>query len=815
MDPHFRLLKAIKTGLLILLTAQMCLAGFPLVQSQDFAIPSDSSGVSWTDSILRGIREAFTRGGDHFSMVAESLDARRASDPGRANRIPEFLFVQHPESFYQKYRHFVWATLAVVLVLSASVVVLSIAIVRRRRAEEALQDSEQKFRTLFDDAKDAIFIHDLDGHILDMNREACVRLGYTRDEFLKMTPADVDIPEEAENVPARLGILRRQGYSLFETTHRQRDGSVYPVEVSSARFEHGGKTLVCSVCRDITERKRAEETLRQTNLVVENSPAMLFRWKAAEGWPVAFVSENVIQIGYSSEEFLNGSIPFASIIHPEDLERVGREVQTYSAKGVERFQQEYRIITKDGQIRWVDDRTVVERNAEGRITHYQGILVDITERKQAENLASARHRFSMRLASSTSLDEALSSCFDMILSISGMDSGGVYRVRSETSDLDLIFSKGLSESFVEAAKHLRVDSPQARIILAGNPVYSTYTALGVPLSSLRRKEGLRAIAIVPITYQGRVIACYNIASHTLDNIPEYVRELVEAVVLELGNAIARILAEESLRESEERLRTIGNNLPGVMIYQAVVKPDGSRRFSYVSVGVERLHGYTADQILADSSLFYSQVYEEDIERMLQQELLAIHELEPFDVEVRFRTRSGQVFWRRIVSQLRRLANGEVMSNGIELDITERKRAEEALRASETFLETIIEQSPHSMWVSDHRGTLLRMNQACRDLLHATDEELVGKYNVLEDNVVEEQGAMPLVKRVFEQGEQVRFTLRYDSARLQSPLLGETAQLLLEVTISPVLDAHRRVVHAIIQHLDITERERAQAALRES
>ena len=61
-----------------------------------------------------------------------------------------------------------------------------------------------------------------------------------------------------------------------------------------------------------------------------------------------------------------------------------------------------------------------------------------------------------------------------------------------------------------------------------------------------------------------------------------------------------------------------------------------------------------------------------------------------------------------------------------------------------------------MWVSDHTGTLIRMNQAGRDLLDITDKEFVGKYNVFEDNIAVEQGVMPLVKRVFEDGESVRF-----------------------------------------------------------
>jgi PAS domain S-box-containing protein len=142
----------------------------------------------------------------------------------------------------------------------------------------------------------------------------------------------------------------------------------------------------------ITKRKQAEEELRQANLVVENSPAVLFRWKAAEGWPVAMVSQNVTQFGYTPQELLSGSIPFSAMVHPEDLDRVVREVQEYSASGADRFQQEYRIVTKDGRVRWVDDRTVLERSTEGQIVFYQGIVIDITERKRAEEELRRSHQ---------------------------------------------------------------------------------------------------------------------------------------------------------------------------------------------------------------------------------------------------------------------------------------------------------------------------------------------------------------------------------------------------------------------------------------
>ncbi len=135
---------------------------------------------------------------------------------------------------------------------------------------------------------------------------------------------------------------------------------------------------------DITERRSAEKALKEAKLVVENSPVVLFRWIAVDGWPVEMVSDNVTQFGYVPEDFYSGKIPFASIVHPDDQERVAREVREYSTSGAVHFQQEYRILTSDGAVRWIDDRTKVERDVDGNITHYQGIVIDIHDRKLAE-----------------------------------------------------------------------------------------------------------------------------------------------------------------------------------------------------------------------------------------------------------------------------------------------------------------------------------------------------------------------------------------------------------------------------------------------
>ncbi len=124
---------------------------------------------------------------------------------------------------------------------------------------------------------------------------------------------------------------------------------------------------------------------RGLETIINHSPAIVFLWQAAEGWPVEFVSDNIANFGYTPDDFYLGRIHYVDIIHPNDLERISDEVTYYSQKeDCESYTQEYRIITKDGEVRWTDDRTWLRRDAHGKITHYQGVVMDITEAKNAE-----------------------------------------------------------------------------------------------------------------------------------------------------------------------------------------------------------------------------------------------------------------------------------------------------------------------------------------------------------------------------------------------------------------------------------------------
>jgi PAS domain S-box-containing protein len=135
-----------------------------------------------------------------------------------------------------------------------------------KRAEEERRDAETRFRTYVDHATDALFVHGDERKVVDVNRQACESLGYTREELIGMTPRDFDprLGRDDAFIQWMKERLEAGEVFAFETSHRRKDGTLFPVEVRIRPFWHGGHRFGLALVRDITERKRAEETLRQT-----------------------------------------------------------------------------------------------------------------------------------------------------------------------------------------------------------------------------------------------------------------------------------------------------------------------------------------------------------------------------------------------------------------------------------------------------------------------------------------------------------------------------------------------------------------------
>jgi len=254
-------------------------------------------------------------------------------------------------------------------------------ITMRVRTEDELRESETRYKTLFNCAADAIFVHDLNGRFLDVNTVACERYGYGKEELLHMTPQDITTSGRAKNIVQRVEEINKQGYGLYETVHLRRDGTLIPTEVSSQVIEYRGRPVILSTARDITERKQAEEALRESEARLR---------KLFEAIPEAVMIHdeegNILHINdvgakrleWPVEELVGKNL--REIVKPENAASIADHVTKARTDGSCIFETTY--IAQNGKyvIAEVNERPI---ELEGKNV-ILSVARDITERKRAE-----------------------------------------------------------------------------------------------------------------------------------------------------------------------------------------------------------------------------------------------------------------------------------------------------------------------------------------------------------------------------------------------------------------------------------------------
>ena len=263
-----------------------------------------------------------------------------------------------------------------------------------KQAEQALKELERKIRTVFDSTNDAIIIYDLEGHILEVNKTSCDRLGYTRDEFLNMTAMNIASPVYAKLVLKRIEELKAKKQHFFETAHVTKDGKIIPVELSSRVIEFDGKPAILNVARDITQRKRTEAALRESERryrsIVENSHAGILI--VDDAYRFTYLNDELCRILKRSRDEIIGH-DFREFLDDEGRELVGdRYVRRQRGEEVSpRY--EFNVVQKTGKKKRVEISTTVIRDSAGKVITVAQIL-DITERKDTEqDLRRSREKY--------------------------------------------------------------------------------------------------------------------------------------------------------------------------------------------------------------------------------------------------------------------------------------------------------------------------------------------------------------------------------------------------------------------------------------
>jgi len=284
----------------------------------------------------------------------------------------------------------------------------------RRQAQEDLRISEERYRLLMDNANDAVYVASLEadgpGPLIDVNKRGCALLGYSREELLALDKAALD-----ERMPyRRAGDLARellaQGHLVFESEHLAADGSRLPVEVSANLFELQDSQIIMAMVRDISERKQAEETLREISR--KDAEALSVAKMAYWDYDVAtstfqfndrFYRLHGITDAESSEMAVSAFI-HAHVIpsfKPQCSDALRHAIETRDADF--RMQTDLQLNRSDGEVQWVSTTLFIDKDESGNTVRLHGVNQDITERKQAEEAQrTAEERFAKAFKASPS-----------------------------------------------------------------------------------------------------------------------------------------------------------------------------------------------------------------------------------------------------------------------------------------------------------------------------------------------------------------------------------------------------------------------------
>ena len=288
--------------------------------------------------------------------------------------------------------------------------------------------------------------------------------------------------------------------------------------------------------------------------------------------------------------------------------------------------------------------------------------------------------------------------------------------------------------------------------------------------------------------------------------------LGEQASLVLDNDITeRKRAENALKESEERFRQVADNAD-----EWIWEVDADGIYTYSSPAVEKILGYSPEEIVGKKH--YYELYPADVREKWKQKMLEIAlKKQPFQSHGNPNLhKNGSIVIMDTKAAPVLDNEGNLLGyRGVDEDITERIKAEEALKESERFLDNIIEYSPSSMWIADSGGTIVRVNQSLRDLMKITDERLIGKYNVLKDTQVIEQGLLPLMKSVFEKGKTANYIIDYHTEKEKQVKSSEKVHRVIEAVVSALKDKDGKVINVICQQKDVTAQRQAEEALKES
>ncbi|HPJ30528.1 MAG TPA: PAS domain S-box protein [Methanothrix sp.] len=346
------------------------------------------------------------------------------------------------------------------------------------------------------------------------------------------------------------------------------------------------------------------------------------------------------------------------------------------------------------------------------------------DREKARKADLVQRDLALRLSGVTCLSEALKLCIDAAIEVSETDCGTVYLLDRASGTYVLFHSTGFSPEYLEAISERRRNPSTSLISRAVEPIYIGFEDKNLPLQKAREREGLRAMAVVPIHHEGEVIGYYSVGTHSSDQVPLWGRSGLETIAAITENAIFRLRAEDELGKSEEHLRAIFEAAENIsFVITDVQHPDPI--VLEFSPGAEKIFGYSRQEIVGKT---VSRLYlPEDVPLFSEVHRMMREEKRGFSIPTTLVRRSGERFPAFFSAYPLFDENGRMRAVlGVSIDITDQRRMEEALQKSEEYYRIIFENSGTAMAIVEEDGLISRINSESQALFGRSPQEIEGK-----------------------------------------------------------------------------------------
>ena len=685
-------------------------------------------------------------------------------------------------------------------------------ITERKLNELALKESEQKFREIFDSTTDAIMIDAITeegGRIIDCNRQTLEMYGYSsKEEILHLNIGDLSAnvyPYTEDIAQQKIAEAIRGEIPTFEWLAKKKNGQVFWVEVTLKKTILAGQERILAIIRDIDERKKAEKELKESEeryRYLAESTQDLIALHDMDGI-IHYVNQACINIsGYTKEEIIgNNILMFVPRKYRRSIyERHAKRLSGYS--GIELYETEF--INKFGTLIpvHVTSTPIVK---DGKIISIMIVAHDLTQRKIAEELLiKNKERLDAAIAilqyDAKNSKELFEYVLEKALQLTGSNIGFILNYDADEKKFVLnAWSKEVMHecTMIEKPEEYYLDTAgiwaetvrQARPIIINNYKEDNPLKKGYPEGHVDIDRFLG----IPVFRNKEIVATVGVANKETDYTEMDVLQLT-LLMDAAWKSYERMQVTGALAESEEKFRTLADSSPmAIMMYQ-------DDTFVYVNKVAEQISGYSFEEVAHLN--FWFLVHPEDKEMLINKAQRRQQGGQGLDsYEFRIISKDGQVKWVYVTSATVQY-KGKPAGLVSVLDITDRKKAEEALFEEKEKLRITLQSIGDGVIATDTDGRVVIINETAQQLTGYSQVEATGKHLSEIFTIVHELSAKPLenpVDKVLSTGHV------YELSNHTVLVAKDGTRRVIADSAAPIKDKAGNIVGVVLVFRDMTEK----------